>query len=457
MKRIALIALVFVLVLVTGGGLWFLQSPYHRIALWMATGVTAKQLCSLTFVSGLKAERAWSLYLAPQLRWATDLVAWDVDRGAAWATANVRGLYEQTAVYRDGLGCTLVRDEMVGLDSPLERSLRADNPLPPADATRYDPALINAALDRAFEEPETSYPGAARNTLAVVVLHEGRVIAERYAEGIEAETPLLGWSMAKSITTTLVGAMVQRGMVDLHAPGAVAAPADRPRTRDITLDQLLRMTSGLAIDERNDGTDPNVEMLFVTGDMAAFAASRDQRHEPGEVWSYMSGSTNLAMRHLQDRMGGDLGSQIAFIDEVLFAPLGVTTALFEPDAAGTLVGSSYLWASARDWARMGQLYLDGGRAGDVQLIPPDWIDYVTTRTEASEVYGSGFWLYRRSESMPQIFDMDGFQGQHAVIVPELNLVIVRLGATNFTSAGSRELVSDFVGVVHAAADTATDR
>ncbi|MEM1080821.1 MAG: serine hydrolase [Pseudomonadota bacterium] len=441
LKRIIRGLLVFTPLLLIIALIVFWRSDYHRIALPTVSGITAKQLCSMAFLSGLDPERTQAIYLKPQLDWAADLVSGELDRVDRSATASVYGLYRQTAVYREGLGCTLEHD------GTLDRSLSvpmtvANRPLPEADTRRYNVANIEQALDRAFEEP----PGGNRNTLAIVALHQGQIIAERYAEGIDPMTPLLGWSMAKSATTTLAGVLAQQGTIELTAPGAVPSPGDP----SITLEHLLRMHAGLAIDERNDGTDPNSIMLWTSTDMAGFSAAQPQRHPPGAVFAYMSGNTNLAMRHLQDRLGPDLVSQVQAIQEYLFEPLGMATGLFEPDSAGTLVGSSYMWASARDWAKLGQLYLDGGRAGERQLLDASWIEEVGEYTPTSDDYGMGFWIYRRTPEQPNAIEMNGFQGQYTAILPAHELVIVRLGATNRQNPGFTELVNELIEVVREA-------
>ncbi|MEL7311188.1 MAG: serine hydrolase [Pseudomonadota bacterium] len=433
-------ALILIVAAICVGLVLFLRSDYHRNALPTVSGITAKQICSMAFLTGLEPERTRALYLTPQLDWAADLVSSELNRDDRSASASIYGMYQQRAVYRDGLGCTLDHDG--ALDRSITVPLNvADRALPEAVPGRFDPLEISQALDRAFEEPA----GGNRNTLAVVALQNGEVIAERYAEGIDIDTPLLGWSMSKSATATLAGVMALRDEVDLTVKGAVASPA----AAEITLEHLLRMSSGLAIDERNDGTDPNSLMLWSSADMAKFAASRPQRHTPGEVFDYMSGSTNLAMRHLQDQLGTDLTSQVLAVRARLFEPLGMASAIIEPDTVGTMVGSSYMWATARDWAKLGQLYLDDGVVGDRRLLDPSWIEAVGQRSADSENYGMGFWLYRRSEALPEVLDMDGFQGQNVVIVPSHSLVIVRLGATNRTDPGVSRLVKDLVEIVGA--------
>jgi CubicO group peptidase (beta-lactamase class C family) len=306
----------------------------------------------------------------------------------------------------------------------------------------FDVAALDAAIDAAFAEPE----GGGRNTLAVVVLHDGRLVAERYADGITPATPLHGWSMTKSLAATLAGAMVQRGEIalDVQAITDEAALEKTPEKADITLEHLLRMTAGLDITEDNDGTDPNSDMLFTEGDMATWAARRERLFAPGEHWEYMSGQTVLATARMQEEIEGGLIDDLAGVRDRVFEPLDMGSAIFETDQAGNLQGSSYMYAAAQDWARMGQLYLDDGLAPDgTRILPADWDEIVATPTDGSNAaYGLGFWLgHPRDQALDTGYYMSGFQGQFGYVLPEQNLVVVRMGATNFTSDGGYDLAS----------------
>ncbi len=414
-------------------------------------GVAAKQLCSLVFVSELEPEHARALYIDPLLRDGVSILRMHVDREGQGAAARIPGILGQRALHRAGYGCTLVQDEDRGLQR-VTRERAASRPMALDRAHRdafFDPVKLDAAIDQAFRQDPEQLPA---NTLAVVVLHDGALVAERYADGITAETRLPGWSMAKSVTATLVGVLAHQGRLDVHAPGAIREwrASEDPRAR-ITLDRLLRMTSGLAIAEtadRGDGIDPTSVMLYHVPDAAHFAATRALDHEVGTHFEYMSGNFVLAMRAAQEAIGGELEDAREFIHANLFAPLGMHDAVFEPDQAGTFLGSSHLLANARDWARFGQLYVDGGLAEGRRLFSEDWIDYVTTPTPPStskarggvfrepgrSAYGAGFWLFGRDEGSglpPDSFDANGFQGQYLHIVPSEALVVVRLGATNF--------------------------
>jgi CubicO group peptidase (beta-lactamase class C family) len=321
----------------------------------------------------------------------------------------------------------------------LEKALASPTGHATAVVEPADPRL-RAALDRAFEE---SPSGPRRNTHAVVVMQRERIVAERYADGIGIDTPLAGWSATKSATNALLGILVRQGRLDMHAPAPIAAWADTADPRHaITPDQLLRMNSGLdAGQSLHDVSafDPAARMLFVEPDMAAFAASRPLAHAPGAHWNYTDPNTLLLSRIVRDLAGGSPESTRAFIQRELFDKLGMQHATLEFDASGTPIGSSHLWASARDWARLGLLYLNDGIVGGERLLPEGWVAYSAAQTPGAEYvgYGAGFWTnrgsgygasYRTAAGMPaDAFMARGSYGQYVVIVPSHQLVIVRLG------------------------------
>ena len=433
MKRILGGGAAIIALAIIGALVWLNTSTTGRIFLPTGTGITAKQVCSLTFVSGLTAQRARALYTDPLLGEVAGLVTADIDYEAGEVTTGVLGVFwRQRAVYREGLGCTLVHGSGDFDPSQSAPVTSQRDPMVLDAAHRdahFDAEALQAAMDAAFTED-------GRNTLGVVVLHEGRLVAERYAQGVTAESPLHGWSMTKSLAATLAGVLVQRGLIDIQADDQIAALREAGRG-EITVDDLLRMTGGLAGYELNDGSDPNSDMLFTESDMARFAATREVIAAPGERWDYQSGNTVLAGSGLEPHLGDSVSEKIETIRDWLFEPLGMHRSILEADEAGTLQWSSYMYASARDWARLGQLYIDGGRGpnGD-PIIPQDWTDYVSAPTPGSDGnYGSGFWMYEAG--LPgDAFIMNGFQGQYAFIIPSEALVIVRLGATNFRDDGA---------------------
>ncbi|MGP1274791.1 MAG: serine hydrolase domain-containing protein [Caulobacterales bacterium] len=437
MKRVLAVLGSIIVLAVLGGWIFLSTSSIGRIYLPTGTGITAKQTCSMMFVSGLDPVRARALYTDPLLGDFASLVRVDIDEEARTVSASALGfLGRQRAVYREGLGCTLVHGSG-DFDAALSLPERPADTMTVDSAHRdahFDSNALEAALDAAFTDD-------GRNTLGVAIFHQGRLVAERYADGVTAETPLHGWSMTKSLAATMAGVLVERGLIDINATGQVPALAEAGRP-EITIDHLLRMTGGLAGYELNDGTDPNSQMLFTQSDMARYAATREQIAAPGERWDYQSGNTVLAGSALEPLMGDEPAGEVANLREWLFDPLGMNNSIVEADEAGTLQWSSYMYASARDWGRLGQLYLDGGRAPDgTQIIPEDWIDYVRQPTPGSDGdYGSGFWMFETG--LPEgSFMMNGFQGQIAFIIPAAEMVVVRLGATNYRSSGSIALAN----------------
>ncbi len=295
-------------------------------------------------------------------------------------------------------------------------------PDPDVDAVR-----LAAALDRVFAVPA---PAGIGETHAVVVVHRGRLVAERYAPPHGPDTTLPSWSMAKSVLHALVGLRVGRGALDLHAPSDVpqwSGPGD-PRGA-ITLDQLLRMVSGLAFEEEYE--DPQrsstIRMLFGEGkqDMAAFAASQPPEHAPGESWSYSSGTSNIVSGIVGRSVGGGREGMLDFMRRELLDRIGMRSAIPRFDAAGTWIGSSFLFDTARDFARFGLLYLRDGVWEGERILPEGWVDYARTPTRASGgEYGAHFWLALDGSGT---FSANGYRNQYTVISPERDAVIVRLG------------------------------
>ena len=289
--------------------------------------------------------------------------------------------------------------------------------------------------------------GRYAQTYAVVVVHRGAVVAERYGgalpkwndpdEPVTIDTPLLSWSMAKSILHAAVGILVDREALALDEPAAIAEwqrPGD-PR-QAITLEHLLEMRDGLAFDEDYiDGeTSHVIDMLFGAGsdDVAAFAAARPLANEPGSTFNYSSGTSNLVARLAGEAIGGDAEGVAAWLHDELFAPIGMATATARFDAAGTFVGSSYVHATARDFARFGLLQLRGGEWDGRRVLPAGWVDHGRTLRSIDPSDGSGYgahWWVVAGDPLGS-FWASGYEGQSILCVPALDLLVVRLGRTD---------------------------
>jgi CubicO group peptidase (beta-lactamase class C family) len=418
----------------------------------VAVGYASHLLCSETFISGLDPEKVFAerILATPGFRLLGWGLRYQIDRDRREATAAVYGFFPRRSVYREGWGCLLVHD---GEAPPAQTATAAAVAVPPAlaleTASTHDPRL-EAALDHIFAE----WTPPIRQTKAVVVVHDGRIIGERYAPGYTADTRLLSWSAAKSVTSALIGILVRDGRLATDQPAPVPAwrtPGD-PRGA-ITIGNLLRMTDGLDFSENKGGTDKVSRMLFMdTADMAAQVERAPLQTPPGERWRYCSGSTMVLSRIIRDAVGGSAEDVKRFAERELFGPLGMTSAMFEFDAVGTPLGSSFFYATARDWARFGVLYLNDGVVGGKRILPEGWARYSAEPTPGSAWgYGAGFWttigdsegaVWRRSLGMPaNSFTAVGFQGQYVVVAPAERLVVTRFAITQGNRWGDVEGVA----------------
>jgi CubicO group peptidase (beta-lactamase class C family) len=383
----------------------------------------AKMTCSCLFISGrpLESIESEDLYAIP-------FASQTVDYEHKMVTSSIYGIRKK-AFFRPGLGCTIINNDIDAIKAsahdfqpPLinTESLEVETVL--ADSIHNS---IQQTFDWAFTDIDTLRPVRTR---AAMVLYDGKLVAERYAPGIGPETALIGWSMTKSITNALIGILVQDQRLQLHQQNLFSEWSDN--RRQISLDQLLRMSSGLDFEENYSKVSDATRMLFSKPGAGHFALQSRLAHPPDSHWNYSSGTSNI-LQVLIRRQFPDSKSYLEFPHRRLFSKLGLTSAIMEPDADGIYVGSSYMFASARDWAILGQLFLQDGLWKGEQILPPGWAAYSSTVTPASDgEYGAHFWTYPRKSGLPaDTYLMDGFEGQHVVIIPSQKLVIVRLGCT----------------------------
>ena len=417
----------------------------------VSAGVAAELACAGVFVSHRTLDDVVKNDV-DRLSPLTAMNSYHLDRAGQSVSVTALHLVTRTAVYRQGIGCTLlvkstpaaIRRQAQGIPVPQV----APRPAPwPAgdqvDLTALPAGIDRAALDKAVADSfSDDTPDHAIDTRAIIVVYDGRIVAERYAPGFNRDTRFLGWSASKSVTATLVGTLVAAGQLKLNAPAPVPewqAKAD-PR-RAITLSNLLRMSSGLEFHEPYDPGSDSTKMLFERGDMAAYAAAKPLIHQPGTVWSYSSGTANILSRLVFQAAGGTLKGLEAYARQHLFDPAGMTSAVFEPDESGNFVGSSYLYMTARDWARFGLIYLNGGTINGTRIVPQSWVDFVRTPAPADPVkgYGGQFWLNglkerggtaRQFPHLPaDMFSAEGHNDEFVAIIPSRHVVIVRLGWT----------------------------
>lgn len=423
MKLLKRVLLLLVLII---GVVIYLNYPKLNII----SGYAAKNVASGVFV----AERsAASMNQFDNNAPLIELASTEVDENGQSASSTVYGLMERTAVYRDGLGTVLINDEYdpEKLTIRPNRNRVADTiPYPYGQAPPLDTILpevdmdqINKAVAMAFADPET------QKTRTLLILHKGHLIAERYIDGFDKDTPILGWSMTKSVLATCYGILEHQGKLEMDWPAPIAEWKDDER-KNITLNHLLRMQSGLEWDEDYSSISDVTRMLFLDSDMAKAQKEKKAIAKPTEIWNYSSGTTNLLSGILRQQFRSHQ-EYLDFPYSALIDKIGMHSMVLEADIAGNYVGSSYAWASTRDWARFGQLYLDNGAWNWEQLFDPEWVDYITTPTIHSDgKYGAHFWLNAEGKypDVPKdLFSCNGYQGQYVFVIPSKDLVVVRTG------------------------------
>ncbi len=426
-----------------------------------ATGSVSKAVGNAVFVCGLDPAQVYREEQRPnpglsKLDWA---LHYAVDRERREVRTTVLGGFESRAVYHEGYGCRLVQaGTPAGLDwtVPEGPEVGPEKPAPPL-IEAIDPRL-SPALDAAFAEVDAR---KLRQTKAVVVLQDGQLVAERYAPGYGADTPIWGHSLTKSVTSALVGILVRQGRLTVDQPAPIPAwRSSNDSRQNVTVDQLLRMSSGLPPDETNDTLTLATRLWFLEPDSLAFAARQRLTAAPGTRWAYGNLPYALLSGIVREAAGGQPRQTLAFLRRELFGPLGMRHATMEFDSAGTPEGNGFMYTSARDWARLGQLYLDDGVVQGRRLLPEGWVRYSTTPT-LDTGYGVGWWTNRKRDGeipywgigwgLPELpedaYFARGALGQFIVVVPSARLVVVRLGLSHDTSTGIGQLAASVLAAL----------
>lgn len=443
-KVILRIAVTLVLLLlVLAFALWVKPPEILRVG----ANYSAKIICSNVFLAGRDPDEVLRTDVqAPGIA-LLRLMRVTVDRERRVVRTGLLGFIgDGLAVARPGVGCAVVPDGNLEFATHVGSVAAPGAPAPTASA----PASAGAGSVEPWPDGNTVASTAAFNRLladdtlagpgmrAIVVVDHGRIVGERYGAGFSATTPLLGWSMTKSVVAGLVGMLVKEGRLALdQSAGWPEGSGGRERIR---IADLLAMSSGLRFNEAYGAVSDVTRMLYLQPDMAGFARAQPPAHPAGEFWSYSSGTANILSRIVQDA-AGPLGAMYPATQ--LFEPLGMTSATIETDEYGTLVGSSYMYATARDWARYGQFLLQGGVWRGHEILPRGYVAMMATPVAASDgEYGHGLvWLWGSDAVTPgknpdaafgipaDTFWMEGHDGQFTAIIPSRQWVIVRLGLT----------------------------
>ncbi len=420
LKRVLLIALVILAVV----------AYFNYPKLNIISGYASKNMASTVFLTDRSPE---SVTLNDNDVPLIKLADVEEDADEKQATASVYGLMARKSICREGLGCVLVNetyDPNTLIPTPHRQTLKNALPFPYGSNGKKDTTFANVdyqRLDKAiadvFSNPET------RKTRTVLVVYKNQIIGEKYLNGFNKDTPVLGWSMTKSVLATLYGILEYQDKIDLDKPAPIPEWQNDER-KNITLNHLLRMQSGLAWEEDYTTISDVTRMLFLDADMPKVQAEKEAVAPPTEIWNYSSGTTNLLSGILRQRFETHQ-EYLDFPYSALIDKIGMHSMLIETDMNGNFVGSSYGWATTRDWAKFGLLYLNKGNWNGQQLFDQNWVDYVRKPTAHSEGdYGGHFWLNSGGKfpDVPRdMYSANGYQGQRVFIIPSKDLVIVRTG------------------------------
>jgi hypothetical protein len=361
---------------------------------------------------------------------ATDKV--DIEK--KFATSSVLGLLTRKAIYREGLGSVLTLDKSDETASYLvPKRLKANKvtPFPYGNAPQKDTVFTNVDYEKLNETVNSTF--GKNKSRAVVVIYKDQIIAEKYGDGFSKDSRILGWSMTKSIMSTVFGVLQHQNKINIQDKAPVESWQKDAR-KNITIHNLLQMNSGLEWDENYDEISDATKMLFLERDMTQMQEEKSLTGITNMSWNYSSGTTNLLSGILRQQFPTPQAYldfwYTDFIDKI-----GMNSMVVETDLAGNYVASSYAWATARDWAKFGLLYLHNGNWNGEELFNKKWVDYITTPTPTSNgTYGAQFWLNaeKQFKEVPaNMYFADGYQGQRVYILPDQDLVIVRFGLSWF--------------------------
>ena len=364
-----------------------------------------------------------------------DLAKNKIEAMGKFAVASVYGLKERKAIYREGLGVTLINEDfdvtkpyLVPKRTKLNNKLSfpyGNNEHKDTVFSNVDYTKLNAAVANAFDAKGQ----IKKRTRSLLVIYKDKIIAEKYDTGFDKNSKILGWSMTKSITATMFGILEKQGKFDIDDPAPIPEWANDKR-KLITTNDLLHMNSGLQWVEDYNTISDVTKMLFQAEDMTRAQLEKPAEYKPNMRWNYSSGTTNLLSGILRKQFKTHQ-EYLNFWYTDLIDKIGMNSMVIETDMAGNYIGSSYGWATTRDWSKFGLLYLHKGNWNGEQIFNENWAKYVATPTNRSEGrYGAHFWLNAGGNFRDVPRDMyycSGFQGQMVAIIPSLDLVVVRMG------------------------------
>ena len=381
-----------------------------------------------------------------------DLAKNKIEDTGKFAVASVYGLKERKAIYREGLGATLINDDFdVSKPYLVPKRTKLNNNLPfpygnnePKDTvfSNVDYTKLNAAVANAFDKKGE----LKKRTRSLLVIYKDKIIAEKYDTGFDKNSRILGWSMTKSITSAMFGVLEKQRKFDIDDPAPIKEWQNDER-KIITTNDLLHMNSGLEWEEKYDKICDATQMLFQAEDMSRVQLEKPSAFRPNSRWNYSSGTTNLLSGILRKQFKTHQ-EYLDFWYTDLIDKIGMNSMVIETDMAGNYVGSSYGWATTRDWSKFGLLYLHNGNWNGEQIFKEGWAKYTATPTNTSEGrYGAHFWLNAGGtfQDVPKdMYFCSGYQGQMILIIPSLDLVVVRMGLKESPEFNFNEIMKGII-------------
>jgi CubicO group peptidase (beta-lactamase class C family) len=412
----------------------FLYAGYtYYPALNIVSGYASKNMASGLFLAKrdqLSIEKQDNGFLP------INFASYDIDEQEKSVSSSIFGLMKRKAIYIEGLGAILVNDTYDAarkIKIPNRFISESNLPYPYGNLPQKDTVFnevdyekLQVAVNNAFDRTEEK----KQQTRSVLVVYKDQIISEKYAEGFDQTSLMHGWSMTKSLTSAMYGILQKKGRIDINEKTGLEAWANDER-EEITYNDLLHMNSGLEWEEEYFNISDATKMLYLESDMGQVQIENQLVAKPNELWYYSSGTTNILSGPLLRK---EFDSHQEYLDSwyrELIDKIGMHSTVVEADLAGNYIGSSYAWASTRDWAKFGLLYLHEGNWNGEQIIDSSWVHYSATPTNTSEGrYGAQFWLNAggyHPDVPKDMYSCNGFKGQYVFIIPSKDLVVVRTG------------------------------